>query len=128
MCRVFNKSGFLIFLDYGYARVLNFQGYTGFTYFRKYDSILSMFGDATMEGFWTFQDSEYARLLHMQALHKIRNMPEYGRTVLTMAVFRTCMVKISQGFEYVYGSNCQGLKYGKVLSIWRLHRVLSIPE
>ena len=33
--------------------------------------------DAIMEGFWAFQDSEYARFLHMQALHKVLSMPEY---------------------------------------------------
>ena len=52
--------------------VLNLQGYTGFTYFRKYDRVLSMHWDAIMEGceyFWicqvsanvkVTQDSEYA--------------------------------------------------------------------
>ena len=29
-----------------------------------------MHRDAIMEGFWIFQDSEYARFLHMQALQK----------------------------------------------------------
>ena len=33
---------------------------------------------AVIEGFYIFQDSEYARFLRMQALHKVRNMPEYG--------------------------------------------------
>ena len=31
-----------------------------------------------MEGYWIFQDSEYVKFLHMQALHKVLNMPEYG--------------------------------------------------
>ena len=32
--------------------------------------------DAIMQEFWIFQDSEYARFLHMQALHKVLNMTE----------------------------------------------------
>ena len=32
--------------------------------------------DANMEGFWIFQDAEYARFLRMQALLKFQNMPE----------------------------------------------------
>ena len=34
--------------------------------------------DAIMEEFWIFQSSEYLRFLHMQGLHKVLNMPEYG--------------------------------------------------
>ena len=34
--------------------------------------------DTIMQEFWIFQDSKYARFLHMQVLHKILNMPEYG--------------------------------------------------
>ena len=37
-----------------------------------------MHEDAIMEEFWTFQDSEHARFLRMQALHKVLNMHEYG--------------------------------------------------
>ena len=33
--------------------------------------------DAIMEEFWIFQDSEYGMFLHIQALHKALNMPEY---------------------------------------------------
>ena len=33
---------------------------------------------AIMGGFRIFQDSGYASFLHMQALHKIVNTPEYG--------------------------------------------------
>ena len=74
---VLSKSGFWVFQDCQYARVLNFQGYTGFTYFRKCDRVLNMRWDAITEGFWIFQESEYTRFLHMQALHKVLNMPEY---------------------------------------------------
>ena len=34
--------------------------------------------DASMEGFWIFQGSGYARFLCIQALHKVLNMPDYG--------------------------------------------------
>ena len=73
--------GFWIFQDGQYGRVLNFQSYTGFKYFRKYDSILNMCQDAIMEGFCIFQNSEYARFLHMQGLHKALIMPEYGQVM-----------------------------------------------
>ena len=33
--------------------------------------------DAIVEGFWIFQDSEYARFLRMQVLYKVLSMPEY---------------------------------------------------
>ena len=49
-----------------------------FVYFRKYDRVLSIRWNTVIEGFSTFQDFEYARFLHMQALYKILNMPEYG--------------------------------------------------
>ena len=49
--------------------------------FRKYDRVQNMHWDAIMEGFWKFQDFEYARFLYMQVLHKALNMPEYGWTV-----------------------------------------------
>ena len=35
-----------------------------------------MHRDVIMEGFWVFQDSEYARLLDMQVLHKVLKMAE----------------------------------------------------
>ena len=38
----------LIIPDCQYARVLNFQGYTGFKYFRKYDRVLSWRRNAIM--------------------------------------------------------------------------------
>ena len=31
-----------------------------------------------MKEFWKFQDSKYARFPHVEALHKVVNMPEYG--------------------------------------------------
>ena len=33
--------------------------------------------DAIVEGFWIFQDSEYARFLLMQVLYKVLSMSEY---------------------------------------------------
>ena len=59
-------------------RVLNLEDYTGFTYSRKNDSVPNMRLDAIMTGFGILQDSQYARFLHMQGLHKVKNMPEYG--------------------------------------------------
>ena len=38
--------------------------------------------DAIIKEFWIFQDSEYARFLRMQALHKVLNMPGQRFTVL----------------------------------------------
>ena len=73
-----NMSGFWIFKIFSLPRVLNFHCYTGFTCFCKYDRVLNMCWDAIMKGFWIFQDSEYARFLHMQVLHKLLNIPEYG--------------------------------------------------
>ena len=71
----------------------------------------------------------------MWAWHKVLIMPpEYGwkmpeQTVLTMAGFWICLLKIWQGFEYVTGSKQgQGSKYGKVLNMQRLHGVLNKPD
>ena len=76
MCWVLNMSELWIFQDCQNASVLNFQGYTRFNYFRKYDMVLNICRDASVEGFWIFQFSKYAKFLHMQALHKVLNMPE----------------------------------------------------
>ena len=56
------------------CRVLNMSEFQIFGNFSKYDWDL----DEIMEEFWIFQDSAYARFVHMQALHKVPNMPEYG--------------------------------------------------
>ena len=53
--------------------------------------------DAIMEGFWILQDSEYARFLRMQAVHKVLNMPEYGW--IPMAGLWICLVNVSRGFK-----------------------------
>ena len=42
------------------------------------DRALNMRWDAIMEEFWVIKDSKYARLMHMQAMQKVLNMPEYG--------------------------------------------------
>ena len=57
--------------------VLNIPEFWIFVNFREYGNVLNMRWDAIMEEFWIFQDSEYATFLHMQALLKILNMPEY---------------------------------------------------
>ena len=120
MCWVFSMSGLLIFHGCQYVRALNFQDYTGFSNFHKHDTVLNMHWDAITEWFWIFQDSEYARFLHMQELHKVVNMPGYGqiipeRTVLTMAELWTCLVKVSQEFWISSGS-----KYARTRKMARL--------
>ena len=62
--RVLNIPGLSICQASEYSRIINMAGLwisridTWFTYFRKYDSLLNMRWEATMEGFWIFQDSE----------------------------------------------------------------------
>ena len=101
-----------------YVRVLNVPGwsicqrYAQLTYFRKYYRVLSMHRDAIIEGFWILQDFEYARELHMQVSQKVLNKHNcewimLGWTVLTMAGFWICLVKVSSGFEYVSCSKCR---------------------
>ena len=34
--------------------------------------------DAVIEGFWKLKNSEYAKFLHVQALHWVLNIPKYG--------------------------------------------------
>ena len=60
-----------------YARVLNFQGYTGYTYFHKYDSVLNMRPGGIMEGFWIFQDTNKPDFC-IKRITQGSNMPEYG--------------------------------------------------
>ena len=67
--------------------------------FRRCDRVLNTHRDATMEGFWIFQDSKYVRFLHMQALHKVLNMPEHSWIMPYGRVFWICMVSVSQGFK-----------------------------
>ena len=69
MSRVLNMSAFWIFQDCQYARVLNFPGYTGFTYFHKYDRVLNMHRDTSMKNFrhnnvWIIY-SDNAKVLNM---------------------------------------------------------------
>ena len=59
MCLVLNMSEFWIFVN-----------------LRKYDRVMNMSRDVIMEEFWIFQDSEYARFLHMQAVYRVLNMVE----------------------------------------------------
>ena len=107
MCRVLNILGFWVFQDCEYARVLNFQSYTVFTYFCKYYMVLNMSRDRIMEGFWIFQYSKYARLLHMQALHKVPDMAEYGWIIPEEAI----LTMLSR--EYAWSN---------------FHRVLNMPQ
>ena len=66
---------FWIFQDCQYVKVLNFQGYTGFTYFCKYDRIIEM---------QLWKGSEYSKIPNMLCfcIHKVLNMPEYGWIML----------------------------------------------
>ena len=48
-----------------------------FVDFREYFRVLNMRQDAIMKGFCIFQEFEYARFLHMQAMHKVLNMSKY---------------------------------------------------
>ena len=59
-------------LGFKYVRILNIRK------IRKYDRVLNVCRDIIMEGFGIFQDSEYVRFLHMQALYMVLNMPKYG--------------------------------------------------
>ena len=50
ICMFLNTSGFWTFQNCQYARVLNFQDYTRFTYFRKYGRVLIMRRHTTWKG------------------------------------------------------------------------------
>ena len=56
--------------------VLNISELWIFVNFRKYDRVMNISRDVIMEEFWIFQDSEYARFLHMQAVYRVLNMVE----------------------------------------------------
>ena len=58
--------------------VLNVPELCIFVNFCKYDRVLNMRWDAVIEGFRIFLDSDYVRYLHMQVMHEVLNMPEYG--------------------------------------------------
>ena len=57
--------------------VLNMSEVSMFVNFRKYDRVLNMCRNAN-ERVLIFQDFQYARFLHMQALDNVLNMPEQG--------------------------------------------------
>ena len=111
MFRILNMSEFWIFQDCHYAK--NFQVYKGFTYFHKYDRVLSMRWDAIMEDTWIFQDSEYPRFLDM-----LNNAWTNGSDC-----DRVCwvwLVKALQDFGYASDSKYardqiwQGCKYARI--------------
>ena len=111
MCRVLNMSEFWIFAN-----------------FRYYDRVQNMRRDTIMEEVWIFQDSEYARLLRIQALHKVLNMPEYGWMMLYDRVLNVAG-ELSTGFYIsLQFQICQGSEYGKVVNMRGLHRVLNKPQ
>ena len=51
MCQVLNISGFWIFQEFQYARVLNLKVYTMLTYFCKYEKVLNIPGMSVCPGF-----------------------------------------------------------------------------
>ena len=101
MCRLWNMSGFWIFQDCQFARLLN----------SRVTQDLSIFVNMArswicvrMQLIWR-SSSKFTRFLRMQALHKVLNLPEHGwimseETVLIMAGYMPCQVKFSQDFEY----------------------------
>ena len=62
--------------------------------------------DAIVEGFWIFQNSEYARFLRMQALHKVLNN---AWILLNNA--------LSQGSEYAWSTFHRVLNKRPVLNM-----------
>ena len=63
-----NMSGFWLFQDCHYAQASEFPRLLSFACFRKYDRVLNMWRDAIKEEFWMFQNPEFVKFLHMQAL------------------------------------------------------------
>ena len=53
------------------------------------NNILNMPRVLNMPIFWTWESSEYGRVLNMWALHSVLNMPEYA-TILNMTGFWIC--------------------------------------
>ena len=110
------------------CRVLNMSVFWIFATFRYYDRVQNMRRDTIMEEVWIFQDSEYARLLRIQALHKVLNMPEYGWIMLYDRVLNVAG-ELSTGFYIsLQFQICQGSEYGKVVNMRGLHRVLNKPQ
>ena len=59
------------------CRILSMSEPWIFVNFRKNDRVLNIGRNAIMEGFWIFQDSEYAMFMR-KVLHKVLNMPQYS--------------------------------------------------
>ena len=68
--------------------------------------------DAIVEGFWIFQDSECARCLCMQALHKVLNILEYG-WIMPYGRVLNMFGNASQGFA-------SGSKFARTQNMVRL--------
>ena len=120
MCKILIMPVLWMFHDCQYARVLNFEGYTGFTYFHKYDKVLNKCRNAIIKEL-NIPGFQISQIFHMQALLKVLNIPEYGWimpewTSVTMAEFCICLVKVWQGFEYNCGS--QYPRIGNITRFW----------
>ena len=111
------EYGFWIFQDSQYVRVLNFQVYTGFTYFCKYDRVLNIRPDAVMEGFWILQVSQYARVLNFQVFTGFTYFCKYDR------VLNISPDAVMEGL-WIF----QVSKYTKFLHMQVVHKVLNMPE
>ena len=137
MCGVLNMSGFWIFQDCQYIKFLNFQGYTSFTYFRKYGNSEYASGRnygrvLNIPGFRicyisayvsVTQGYEYAWIWQNNGWSNCYDRFDYSR-------FWICLVKVSQGFEYTSDSNYRRTdsEYGKVVNMQGLERIVNMPK
>ena len=80
-------------------RVLNMSEFWILANFRKYDRVLNMRRDAIMEGFWIFQDYEYARFLQIQTSLKVLNMSEYHTLIMSQYAW-ICLNKAE--YDWIY--------------------------
>ena len=76
-----------------------------------------------MEGVWIFQDSEFARFLHIKSLHKVLNMAEIKGSEYVLGfkyvrVLNICkFLLLWQGSEYVWSTILRVLNKSSVLNM-----------
>ena len=96
--------------------------------------VLNIRPDAVMEGLWIFQVSKYTKFLHMQVLHKVLNMPEYGWIIPEKKLFwlwqssAFALSKFHRVLNMPLVLNMPGLRLWQIVNMRGLHRVLNIPE
>ena len=96
ICWVSNIWRFWIFQDCQYARVLNFQGYTAFTYI------------VNMTGFWICIGCNYRKVVSIPGFlicqasvyAMVMQWSEYVWINCSDCGFWICLIKVSQGFEF----------------------------